>query len=322
MVHGIVRASGLSLATWLVVGVAHAQPVAPPGTEPAPDLPDGDALDAVPAPPAPDAARPQPPDEAPPKPVPNVPPAPTYPSAHVARPLLLPLNGLEGYGQISAYRTTIGENFGLESDATLTTYALTPGVRAGLNGVEVEASLDIFLARTADDAFEGTPDPDRLQAFFIAARLRRSADTSAGVSLVAYNITTDYSAIEPTLTLGRKVHLSPVSAFIGGLGFGLQQQSVGEGSSVKALLLEWNGRLQAQVAPTVAVEGRVSMRYLEELGESDVGFDRSSIAFRVGAGVVAAISPTFDLFASVDLVDSGELDSKIFTIGAVGRRVP
>ena len=89
-------------------------------------------------------------------------------------------------------------------------------------------------------------------------------------------------------------------------------------------MFETRDRIQAQVTPTVALEGRAALRYLRENGTpSDAGFATgSAIGFDVGIGVIAAVAPTIDVIAAVDVLDGGDIGAKLFTIGVMTRRVP
>ena len=89
-------------------------------------------------------------------------------------------------------------------------------------------------------------------------------------------------------------------------------------------MVETRHRIQAQLTPTVALEGRAALRFLRaNESPSDTTFATgSAIGFDVGVGVTAAVAPTLDVIATVDVLDGGDLGAKLFTIGVMTRRVP
>ena len=322
-----VRWTGLSIAAWaLASGVASAEPPPgsePPGAEAPPYLPAGDALDP-PTAGGPDApataapATPQRPEESPPPARLARAAAPAYPQALAARPLLLPSTGIEGGVSLIVDRLTLSSG---EADDTWSTFTLEPRARFGFDGFELEAALGIYLFQDEADSIVFT-DPERLQSMALALRQRRSADQTFALELSTFNLASDFATVRPTVGYQRKDHLGPAAAVVSGVAVGLERSARGEGVEAGlSFLLEGRLRVEAQVTSSIAAEAHTLLRYRNERDGQDTFFG-TTLGSRYGVGVVAAVSPTFDVFASADVLSGTEVGEKLFIVGASSRRVP
>ncbi len=243
-----------------------------------------------------------------------------YPAALVARPLLLPSGGVEGGVRLLAYR--------IESGGQAYTFAsLEPRVRYGLGRVELEGAVGLFLFQDVPGDGGSPTDPDRLQSVFVAGRYGLTPDRSVGVELTAGGLTGDFKTYLPALVLEDKAHLAPLTAIEStvALGYGRAQFDSGPMSSSSSWLsLELRGRLEAQVTSRLALEGRARLGYTRPLGDDDTPFfGGATLGFDVGVGALAALTPSVDVVAAIDIVQAGSnLSSKAFTVGVLARRVP
>lgn len=251
-----------------------------------------------------------------------VPPTPvvSYPTALTARPLVLPANGLEGGVRLLTTRYESG-------DDRFMFHNLEARGRGALGTTEVEAALVMFVYQQFPESFGDVPDPDRLQSIFLAARHGLDPDQTVGLELDVAGLTSEFTTVRGLAVYHRKAHLSPRAAIDSAVGLGYQRSSSSQtvpSQTWSYVVVETRHRIQAQLTPTVALEGRAALRFLRDNGSpSEMTFTTgSAIGFDVGVGVTAAVAPTIDVIAAFDVLDGGDLGAKLFTIGVMTRRVP
>jgi hypothetical protein len=297
------------------IGVALAQPV-PPEPEPAePAVPEPAP---VPAPPP----EPQPPPPPPPPPQPLPPPTTTietgYPRALAARPLTMPNGGVEG-SIVFGYESLTLLYFGQDA------LVVRPRVRYGIGMAEVEVNAAIVAYQEDPDPMSPFPfEREELAAIGGAGRFVVLPDTAAGLEMTIQSPAADTTTYQPRAVIAHKARMTGRSAAEMQLGIGVDHTSFGD-MSIQTGIAEAQLRVQAQIAPLVAVEGRATLRYLNSFEESDPSIPQldSYLAQDYGLRVVGSLTPDIDAIAGFDvLYAQDEGGDKVFVLGIVARRVP
>jgi hypothetical protein len=237
-----------------------------------------------------------------------------YPLALTERPLLLPSGGVE----VGALLTLGLFDF---DDETSWTLAAVPTVRTTVGTVELYGGASLHLT---DDEDELQADRPRVQSVLIGARHGFSPDSALGVELAMRQPLDEPTTYRPAVGYRGKARLSPRAAIEAGAG--LAYETTGEtdfSSGFDLFVVEGQVAVQAQVAPSVGVQGRGRLLYARPQGDDDLFLPASFTNFDVGFGVVGALSPAIDLVAGVDIVlSTGDGAYKVVTFGLVARRVP
>lgn len=256
-------------------------------------------------------------------PVPPAPVAPQsgYPREITARPLVLPSGVFEGV--IPILMTTYGGVFDDDGD-DLTVYGLAPRVRAGVGSAELEAGIDLLIDTDQDFGGDG---PERLTAAFVAARYALAPDQTLGAELTAITPAADFRTLEPRLLVNHKAHLSPVAAVIASVGGGMDLSSYSvDDASDSWVVAATQLVVQAQVAPSIGLQGRATINYRHHLDDDDLPGDsqdqHSGFHQDYGVRVALAATPMVDVIGGLDLLASGEFTAKVISFGVAMRSSP
>ncbi len=278
-----------------------------------------------------------PPDPAPPPPQPepvpvvvSTPVAPPvtpvvveagYPRELVLRPLILPQGGFEGSALFVLQTLSTG---GSDSDSQ--NHALIqPRLRYGFGAGEVELAAS-FLAYEPEDTSMFPIERETFQNVSVAGRFKVAPSTVIGAELGVFSPVGDVKTYAPRAIAATKLHLSAASAaelaFKGGINHVEEQSESSIGGNTVVLSSEL--RVQAQVAPEVAVEGRALLAYYNlDDDDSFEGSPGSYFLQTYGVWLVGSVSRDIDLSAGFDIVHSnGDFTMKLFSVGIAARRVP
>lgn len=299
----------------------------PPESSPPPPMPPADAPPVTPpvappvAPPASDVN-----ESSPPPPVETWSTS-TYPQELAQRPLVLPPGAVEVAVPLAWTRT---ENAGTD---TFNHLATKPRVRYAVSQLELEAGADLYLWQTEQDSMGGIivfPEPERLSAIYAAVRYGITPNQFVGAELSAYNLTGDSDPrYVPVALFANKFRLSQKAGLELAIGAGLDRTRFDSGlGGADVTLMTVFGlaqfRAQAQVSPTVALEARATLRAHKDQSDNASMFaiEQGGLAMDYGLRLVAAVSPMVDAIVGVDVLQSGDLNVKAFTVGAAVRSVP
>jgi hypothetical protein len=232
-----------------------------------------------------------------------------YPHEQTARPLVLPSGGLEGTASIT------DQHVGIAGEA-IDTWSNVLGARLGGRGVELEAALEIFLDQAGTIAGLAPPAPDRLAGGSLAARLELSRDATFGLELRYLN-----PGANGAFVLKRKLHPSRraaivMSARVGGDTSGSEQ-------NFSLFQIAGELRVQAQVRRRLMIEAGGTLGYNKVIG-NDVeimSVVQSTLVHTAGVRMVIGLSCAIDLGFAVEILQSSSIDSQLFTISLIGRRI-
>ncbi len=310
-----------AVSSCLWVGLAAAQP-AP--TEPAPPLPTDPAPPADPAgAPAPattpSATTPTsatPAEPAQPAPVTEV--AESYSRSLVLRPIVLPAGAFEAGASLGLQHLSAGMS-------SISLYTGEPRLRYGLGSAELEAAAQFVIADSTSGG--AMADYETVQVVDLAGRFVVAPDTTVGARMLFYSPTGDTKGYTPRVTAAHKLRPSGRSAI--GLSFagGVEHTQYSEMSmldSLTLLIVSGELRAQAQVTPSVAIEGRAELGYFDQLGDANGGLllDAKGFNQTYGIQLVGAVTRDVDVVIGADILFSGLVDIKRYFAGVVFRRLP
>lgn len=191
-----------------------------------------------------------------------------YPRSLVDRPLILPSGLLEGTLAFGVRR----------ADGGTWTTRIGPSLRYAAGPFEIEGGASFLLDDLYSDALVG-------------AHFGPNPDMTVGVQFAVENIGIDVMTLTPRLVLRRKQLLTETFAVESTFALGLSRSE-----TLTAYVTHGEVRVQQQVAPLYAVQARLALsaRYQEIEG--------TSLRHNYGLGVLASLTPTIDIFPSIDLL--------------------
>jgi hypothetical protein len=254
-----------------------------------------------------------------------------YPRDLAQRPLTLPEGAFEVAMPLTWTRT---EDSASDGESFNVLY-VRPRIRYKVAQIELEVGADLYLWQTEMELAPGLPypEPDRLSAIYLAGRFALTPDQFIGAEITASGIAGgDDSAKRyvPAVMFGHKVRLSPRAGLELAVGAGYDHTSFDSGAgagttfSSSALIGLGQFRAQAQVSPEVALEARTTLRAFKDTSDEAMMFviNPSGVGVDYGLRLVASVVPDFDVIVGMDILQSGGVNAKMFTLGGAFRRVP
>lgn len=217
-----------------------------------------------------------------------------YPRALVERPLVLPRGTLEGALAQSVETRA-------DRDGTVTTSLSRARVTYGDGGLDLELAAAIVLDPDA-------AHPERMDHVGFGARFEARRDLVVAPSVA-------YAASTLSTRLG-VLHRRAIGR--GGIELGAAA-GVDDGAHTFRVV-GGTLRVRAQVAATVALEGRAAMSYLHDAAP-DRPEQRHRFAQDFGVRALWSVTATLDALAAVDLLALDD-DVKLYTLGIAVRGAP
>ncbi len=251
-----------------------------------------------------------------------------YPLALAARPLLMPPSGFEAGGLLIIGLQDFDSGEGDEE--TFERVYLRPGLRYGFSGAELEVGLDLLFHQGEINGMSvGNDDP--VARLYGAGRFEVTPDTALGGELTIVQPTSEIKLYSPRAILANKQRFGGRGAVELSAQAGLDYQPAIEDEffeipSTTRMVVGGQLRVQAQVTPIFALEARGLIRYFntfdDESEMSPVVSFGEFFAQEYGLRAVAAVSPDLDVIGGLDILQTGDANYKIVTVGIAYRRVP